>query len=329
MKMKELFKKRKFAAGCVTAALAVIIAGTMMMQDSGKSLELPSYTDPLMEISIEEEETPLASAPKVSSDTSKKSSKKKVKMKKAATKSYTKRLPATKKKSSKTSTQNGVTVKTDTSVLTNVTEQYTKKSKYKMVTTNVVTTVTTTTFGQVEVPQGGGGISRPSDDGQAGSSTPSTPSKYDTTAAKAAPRMDSRVISAFDKLGFTMKVDSTVSYAGHFDAKTRTIILRKEDETSYHELGHFLAFITGNADKSSAFTAVYNQEKSKYTGINKAYATQNSSEYFAESVKDYMVNAAVLRSSRPLTYGAIEDALNKVTDAQISKILKIYGPIWK
>lgn len=145
----------------------------------------------------------------------------------------------------------------------------------------------------------------------------------------AAPRMDSRVLSAFDKLGFKMNVDSTVSYAGYFDAKTRRIILRKEDQTVYHELGHFLAFVTGNIDKSASFNSVYAQEMSKYTGANKAYATQNSSEYFAESVKDYMLNAAELRSSRPQTYAAVEDALNKLTDAQIAKVQKIYGPVWK
>lgn len=322
-KIKEFFKKRKFTAGCMTAALALLLAGTVFMQESGQTLELPSYTDPIMEVSLEEEETPLASAPKVTTKTSKKSSKKNVKMKTAATKSYTKKLPATKKKSTKTEKKNGSTVKTDTSVLTSVTEKYTKKSKVKVVETNVVTTVTTTTT-VVQNNAPAAGAPSGGDKNQA-----AKPSKYDITAAEAAPRMDSRVISAFNKLGFTMKVDSTVSYAGYYDTRTRNITLRKEGDAAYHELGHFLAFIAGNADKSPEFNTAYLKEKAKYTGADKVYVTQNTSEYFAESVKDYMLNQSALRSSRPMTCEAIENALDKVTDAQIAKIQKMYAPVWK
>ena len=97
----------------------------------------------------------------------------------------------------------------------------------------------------------------------------------------------------------------------------------------FHELGHFLAFIAGNADKTSSFVAVYNNEKSKYTGLSKSYATQNSSEYFADSVRDYVENPSALKSQRPQTYAAVVEALNKVTDSQVSKVQKVYGPFWK
>ena len=95
-----------------------------------------------------------------------------------------------------------------------------------------------------------------------------------------------------------------------------------------HELGHFLAFIAGNVDQSSAFASVYNSEKAKFTGYNKAYATQNAAEYFAESVKDYMLNGAALSSQRPNTYKAIQSALNTVTTARADAILKAYSSIW-
>ena len=62
--------------------------------------------------------------------------------------------------------------------------------------------------------------------------------------------------------------------------------------------------------------------------FNKAYVTQNASEYFAESVKDYILNNASLKSSRPQTYAAVQNALNQITDAQIAKIQKIYGAFW-
>ena len=55
---------------------------------------------------------------------------------------------------------------------------------------------------------------------------------------------------------------------------------------------------------------------------------KNASEYFAESVKDYILNNASLKSSRPQTYAAVQNALNQITDAQIAKIQKIYGAFW-
>ena len=101
------------------------------------------------------------------------------------------------------------------------------------------------------------------------------------------------------------------------------------DNTVYHELGHFLAFVVGNADQTAAFKKIYNAEKSKVTAFNKAYVTQNASEYFAESFKDYTLNNSKLKSTRPKTYAAIKSALSKLTSAQIAKIQKIYGPLWK
>ena len=105
--------------------------------------------------------------------------------------------------------------------------------------------------------------------------------------------------------------------------------MKKEDETIYHELGHFLAFISGNTDTTAAFQAVYNKEKSKYTGTNKSYVIQNSSEYFAESVKDYTLTASSLKSARPQTYSAVQAALKKVTTAQIKKLQVVYAAVWK
>lgn len=123
-------------------------------------------------------------------------------------------------------------------------------------------------------------------------------------------------------------IDSSVSYSGYFDAKKQLITLKSADETIYHELGHFLAFIAGNVDTSSAFVAVYNSEKDLVTAYNKSYVTQDSSEYFAESFKDYTLDAASLQASRPQTYAAIEAALEKVTTAQVTKIATVYASIW-
>ena len=121
-------------------------------------------------------------------------------------------------------------------------------------------------------------------------------SKYSVSnIASIAPKMDSRVLKAYKKLGFTVTIDPSVNYGGCFNAHSRSIILRFENETIYHELGHFLAFVAGNVDRTSDFAAVYNSEKSKFTGINRSYATQNSSEYFAESVLEYVTSPSTLK----------------------------------
>lgn len=146
--------------------------------------------------------------------------------------------------------------------------------------------------------------------------------------ASIAPKMDSRVLKAYKKLGFTVTIDPSVNYGGCFNAHSRSIILRFENETIYHELGHFLAFVAGNVDRTSDFAAVYNSEKSKFTGINRSYATQNSSEYFAESVLEYVTSPSTLKRQRPKTYAAIVAALNKITDERIQRVMDIYGPFW-
>ena len=78
-KLAALFKNRKAAAGLTAVLLAVAVGGTAVVQQN-QVPELPSYTDPILETNIEEDETPLASAPKTTTKTSKKTSTKNVKL---------------------------------------------------------------------------------------------------------------------------------------------------------------------------------------------------------------------------------------------------------
>ena len=201
-----------------------------------------------------------------------------------------------------------------------------------MVTAKVTTTVQTTTTQQVAVSSVNAVSTAASSAAQTNTATSSSAAqagKHEVSVTAVAGKMDSRVISAFQRLGFKVYVDSSVNYSGYFDARSRSITMKETSDATYHELGHFLAFIAGNVDKSSSFQAVYNAEKANVTSFNKAYVTQNASEYFAESVRDYILNNASLKSSRPQTYAAVQAALNQITDAQITKIEKIYGPFWK
>ena len=334
MRIRERFRGRSFAAGCALLAAVVTIGSSVIMQDFSRVAEIPEYAvDPILTVSVEEDETPLASAPKVSTKTSSKTktTKKTVKLKSKSKKTYTKKLPVTKKVSKKTVKKNATTtVKTVTTVRTVTTEKYQKKSNKKLVTKKVTTTVKTTTTVQRQAVSNSASVF--SDDGaavvQTSAQSASRTGKYEVDVSKIAPQMDKSVLYVYKKLGFKVVIDSSVNYAGHFDAKNRVITLQREDDTIYHELGHFLAFAAGGADKNS-FTAVYNREKDKYQGVSVAYVTQNSSEYFAESVKDYVQNPVRLKSSRSETYTAIQNAIGKMTDAQISKLQSVYGPIWR
>ena len=322
-KLTEWFTSKKIVSSCAAIALAAVIGGVSLFSGTGEAPEFPSYTDPVMETSIQEEETPLASQPKTSVKTTRrtKTTKKTVKLKKASKKSYTKKLKTTTKVSNSSKTSGNTTVATKKTVVTKATEKYTKKSKKKLVTSKVTTTVQTTTTQQVTVTNVAAANTT-------SSGTTANKTKYEANVTSVAGKMDSRVLSAFQKLGFKLVVDPSVNYSGYFEARSRSITMKQIDDSVYHELGHFLAFIAGNADRTSSFQSIYAAEKSKVTAFNKAYVTQNASEYFAESVKDYILNNAALKSTRPQTYAAVQNALNQITDAQIAKIQKIYGPYW-
>ena len=319
-RITELLKKRRVAAGLTAIVLAVAVGSVAVVQQKSQIPELPVYTDPEMETNIEEEETPLADKPVVKTTTSKKTTTKKVKMKKAAAKTYTKELPATSTTSKKTAQTSSASVVTKTTVVKKIEEKYTKKSKVKVVTTVATTTVTTTTTAKAGASTGvNSATTANNNSGVTGT----------VEVGQLAPKEDSRVLTAYRTLGFKVNVDPSVSYSGYFNARNRQITLKKVNETIYHELGHFIAFIAGNVDTTSEFKTIYNQEKSLYTAYNKAYVTQNSSEYFAESAKEYVLNPGALKAARPKTYEAVRSAIESITDERIAKIQKYYGAIWK
>lgn len=311
--------------------------------------QLTTFVDSTGTIEVEEEEVPLAK-PKVTTKKTTKTKKKTVKLKKKSKKTYTKKKPTKTKTTTKTTTKGKTTTKVEKKVVTKVTEKYKKNSKKKTVTTKTITTIKTTVTTK-ETEQGNSTVSgqnKTTDDGahyvdksdrnttateSKNTSDSSTSSKkkgtYDVSIEQSAPLADDAVLKAYETLGFTVTINPSVSYAGYFNAKNQSIVLREDDDTIYHELGHFLAFIAGNVDTKDAFKAVYKAEKGKYNGTNKAYVTQNSSEYFAESYRDYVLNPSGLQASRPETYASIQRALNKITDSWIQTIKMAYSPVWK
>lgn len=318
-KLRELFRQKTTKTGAMLLAAALVLGSSMWVSDqSGSIPELTTFVDNPESVEIDADETPLSDVQvKTSTKTNKKT--KKVKLKKKSTKTYSKKTPTKKKTTTSKKTTSEETITTKTVTATSMTSSFKKGSNINTQVTTTKTTVTTTTVA---------------------SSSASAASAVTSTAAsaasvngivelsKAAPRLNANIANAFNTLGFKVKVDSSVTYSGLFDARTQSVTLKKLDDTVYHELGHFVAFAAGNADTSAAFQQIFAQEKAQYTDYNKAYVLSSSSEYFAESFKNYTLNPSALKASRPQTYEAIEKAIAAVTPAQVAKMKAVYSAIW-
>lgn len=228
---------------------------------------------------------------------SSKTSKKTVKLKRKSKKTYQKKSTSVKYKPSKSSVKGNQKIVVKTTIKTQVTESYKKNSYKKTVTTKKDTTITTTT---------------------------TTYRTYEVSIDNVASRANVQLRKAYNLFNFKVVVNPLAPYNGYFSAKDKQITLLQEDSTVYHEIGHFLAFVAGNSDKKSSFISIYNEEKNKYTGINKAYVTQNSSEYYAESYRDYVLNPQGLKNTRPKTYATIVNDLNKLNDSYILRVKEFY-----
>ena len=313
-KMKETLRQISKKAGALVLATAIVLGGgTYVYNQQNPVPELVTYIDEDSVVQIQEDETPLAS-PKVTKSTKTTKSTKKISLKSASSRTYTQKGKTTTKKKTTKIKSAKKTVTTETVTVTSITNNYKKGSKINTQVTTVKTTVTKTTVTNTAAPT---------------TTRPITPVTNGTVAVtQIAPAADKRVLNAFQKLGFQVVIQSGVPYSGLCDAETRTITLKQADETVYHELGHFLAFVAGNIDTSAAFQQIFQNEKSKYTAYDKGYVLQNSAEYFAQSFRDYTENPAALKASRPQTYAAIQQALSRVTDAQVANLLRVYRAVW-
>ncbi|MCD8337856.1 MAG: hypothetical protein LUD18_11445 [Lachnospiraceae bacterium] len=318
--VRNLFKQTSVKVTGAVMAAAIALGSIWAVNYQATSIpELVSYVDTEEVVTISEDEVPLSNK-QVTTSTKTEKSTTKVKLSSKSTSTYTVKGKTTTSTSSKTVSTASSKTTTKTTVKTTVKNKYTKGSKVcKQVTT------TKTTVKKTVVTTSASTSSSSSTSTAAATSTSATTA---TTIEALAPKVDSRVVTAWNTLGFSFVIDSSVSYSGYFNAKAQTITLKTTGDTVYHELGHFVAFVAGNVDTSSSFVSVYNSEKDPYTAYNKSYVTQDSSEYFAESFKEYTLDPATLKASRPQTYAAIQAAVEKLTTAQITKIKTVYASIW-
>lgn len=59
--IKEFFRQKKVAAGCVAAAVIIAAGSFGISWQSQDAVVFPSYTDPVLETSLTGDDTPLAS----------------------------------------------------------------------------------------------------------------------------------------------------------------------------------------------------------------------------------------------------------------------------
>lgn len=146
-----------------------------------------------------------------------------------------------------------------------------------------------------------------------------------STTAKA----DSRVVNAFVELGFSVKYNKNLGYAGVFSVADHAIHLKSRNKThTLHEMGHFVSRLQKGADETAEFVKIYKAEKNKYTGTQKAYITKNSKEYFAQSFAEYTQNPSKLQKSRPKTYKYVKAQVESISQQDIDDMYKAYGWAW-
>ena len=316
--MKKRSNKSFLASAAYLVVALVLCAGVIFYTgNGGTGLTVADITDTMPETGTDEivageEEVPLASAPKVSV--------------KKSTKTTTKKKTSKKKSTKKTATVQTVT---ETTVQTTEKTSTKKKSKVQTIRTTVVTTVKTTTqtFGTTTTTTTNNAAS-------VGASTAVSSSGFAISKfSDIKGHVDSKVYDAFVNLGFEFKINSALATTGVFSTKNHNIQL-KRGQSSYllHELGHFVSALKGRNDKkidqSSEFTRIYNEEKSAYVGNNKAYVTQDTAEYFAESFRDYTENPSALKSQRPETYSYISQMVSSLSSSDVKAFRNAYGWYW-
>lgn len=255
--------------------------------------------------SIDGIQVPLGKKPKVTTKkTTKKSTriqklKKKASRSKITTRRTTKRRTTTSQNHSRRKVVNTKVVKTQ--------KDYDKKgSKKRTIKTVVQTTIKTTT---VELSQMSG--------------------VSGTTLRTLGSQADGKILNAFEDLKFKMVIDKNAEATGVFSVKSHKIALQSaRSSVLLHELGHFANFLAGDKVGTSEWKSIYNAEKDKYDGYNKAYAIKSASEYFAESYKDYKEHPSALRSKRPRTYQFVKSTIDGITDSDVQNIKDTYGEYW-
>lgn len=121
------------------------------------------------------------------------------------------------------------------------------------------------------------------------------------------------VVSQFYNDGYKVVVDMACKSSGLFSSKDKQVTLRDSDNWEYvlsHEIGHYLAYVTGGTDNTDEWISIYQKEAGKYSGENPSYAVSTNKEFFASCYAEFILNNANLKATQPETYKYISEVYN-------------------
>lgn len=146
-----------------------------------------------------------------------------------------------------------------------------------------------------------------------------------------APKADKKLLDAFDALGFKLKYKEmtgwvlglTSTYEGDKSITINPLVMQKtfvnyDGKTSfetviYHELGHFVAWLTDRADLTDEFRKIAKEE----CKVND-YIGGRAEEYFADSYKRWVLQRNVLKIKYPKTYAYIKKQIDYINKTPLS-----------
>lgn len=163
-----------------------------------------------------------------------------------------------------------------------------------------------------------------------GSSFTSLTLKPEYDIKKAAPKAKQKVLDIFNTIGFKLKyrnignltygLTSTYDYDKSitlstelFDTSKRIFRGREQitlETVTYHELGHFVAWITNRPDLTSKLQQIKKEEDKR--------CTDNSAEYFADSYMQWVLYRNQLKTERPKTYQYIKEQIDYINNTPMS-----------
>lgn len=138
------------------------------------------------------------------------------------------------------------------------------------------------------------------------------PKGYIKPRTQTGPKLPKKLANDFTKNGWKIVLDPGMdgypyNYMGLCVYSDKQLIIRDyQSDTIYHEFGHYFAYTNGEIDTSKKFQSIFKKEKKKFKGSNPNSNTANSSEYFAECFKSYLLKEKWLKKRCPKTYQYID-----------------------
>ncbi|MBQ5851310.1 MAG: hypothetical protein IIW54_10950 [Lachnospiraceae bacterium] len=99
------------------------------------------------------------------------------------------------------------------------------------------------------------------------------------------------------------------------DSRIKTIWLYNTERairsSAIHEMGHYIDYVLGYADRTSQFQAIYQAEKAVFVveGGSASQAKSSSLEYFAEAFQEAILHPASLQQCAPQTYAYMQSLI--------------------